>query len=298
MTTQKAVIITEPKKIGLVTDRPIPALQDDYILVRTVSVGLNPTVEAIGKDIKKPFKKGNCVCGFTHGANAVQPEDGAFAEYIVAKGDLQIKIPDNMSFQDAATLGVSINTLALPTEPMKKAAPILIYGGSTVTGTLAIQFAKISRYTVLITCSPHNFNLIRNQTKNNLKLALDYISLEASAKFCNKAIFSEGGEYSTLLDMKIEYTNVNNCFTLAYTTAGEAFNFGDIQFLAKLEDQAYSKKFIMIAESLLPEGKVKVHPPMVGKGGLKDVIEELQLLKEDKVSKEKLVYNIAKTLNI
>ncbi|KAF5858304.1 hypothetical protein ETB97_004584 [Aspergillus alliaceus] len=238
MTTQKAVIITEPKKIGLVTDRPIPALQDDYILVRTVSVGLNPTdwkhvaflsplpgvlvgcdyagiVEAIGKDIKKPFKKGNCVCGFTHGANAVQPEDGAFAE-----------------------------------------------------------------------------------TKNNLKLALDYISLEASAKFCNKAIFSEGGEYSTLLDMKIEYTNVNNCFTLAYTTAGEAFNFGNIQFLAKLEDQAHSKKFIMIAESLLSEGKVKVHPPMVGKGGLKDVIEELQLLKEDKVSKEKLVYNIAKTLNI
>jgi NADPH:quinone reductase-like Zn-dependent oxidoreductase len=39
------------------------------------------------------------------------PEDGAFGEIITAKGDIQIHIPDNMSFEEAATLGVGISTV-------------------------------------------------------------------------------------------------------------------------------------------------------------------------------------------
>ncbi|OOQ91706.1 Protein TOXD [Penicillium brasilianum] len=347
MSTQKAVIVVEPKKDGLVTDRAIPTLRDDYILVKNVSVGLNPTdwkhvaylappgvligcdyagvVEAVGKDVKKPFKKGDRVCGFVHGGNAVQPEDGAFAEYIVAKGDLQTKIPDNLSFQEAATLGVGIVTvgqalyqslkLALPSEPITDSTPILIYGGSTATGTLAIQFAKLSGYKVLTTCSPHNFDLvtglgadavfdykdpqsaaeIRKLTDNNLKLVFDCISLEASAKYCEAAISTEGGEYSALLNVKVERENVNSRFTLGYTAVGEAFKFGDIPFPAKPEDKAHAEKFVAIAESLLAQGKVKVHRPRVGKDGLKGVLEGLQLLKEDKVSGEKLVYNVSET---
>lgn len=347
MSTQKAVIVVEPKKDGLVTDRAIPTLRDDYILIKNVSVGLNPTdwkhvaflappgvlvgcdyagvVEAVGKDVKKPFKKGDRVCGFVHGGNAVQPEDGAFAEYIVAKGDLQMKIPDNLSFQEAATLGVGTVTvgqglyqslkLALPTEPIKDNTPILIYGGSTATGTLAIQFAKLSGYKVLTTCSPHNFDLvtslgadavfdykdpesaaeIRKATDNSLKLVFDCIALESSAKFCEAAISTEGGEYSSLLNVKVDRENVNSRFTLGYTAVGEAFKFGDIPFPAKPEDKAYAEKFISIAESLLAQGKVKVHRPKVGKDGLKGVLEGLQLLKEDKVSGEKLVYNVSET---
>ncbi|KAJ5192733.1 hypothetical protein N7449_008875 [Penicillium cf. viridicatum] len=343
----KAVIVTQPKTEGLVTDRPIPKLRDDYILIKTVSVGLNPTdwkhvaylsppgvlvgcdfagtVEAVGKDVKKNFNKGDRVCGFVHGANAVQPEDGAFAEYIVAKGDLQWKIPENMSFQEAATLGVGINTvgqglyqslkLALPTEPIKDATPILIYGGSTATGTLAIQFAKLSGYKVLTTCSPRNFDLVRSlgadevydykdaqapaeirkATDNNLKLVFDCISLESSAAFSDNSISTDGGEYSALLNAKINRANVNARSTLAYTTLGEAFSFGDTPFPAKPEDQAFAEKFIPIAESLLAQGKVKVHPPKVGEHGLKGVLEGLKLLREDKVSGEKLVYNVSET---
>ncbi|CAI7639260.1 unnamed protein product [Penicillium viridicatum] len=338
----KAVIITQPKTEGLVTDRPIPKLRDDYLLVKTVSVGLNPTdwkhvaflsppgvligcdyagtVEAVGKDVKKNFNKGDRVCGFVHGANAVQPEDGSFAEYIVAKGDVQWKIPEHMSFQEAATLGVGINTvgqglyqslkLALPTEPIKDATPILIYGGSTATGTLAIQFAKLSGYKVLTTCSPRNFDLVRSlgaddvydykdaqapakirqATDNNLKLVFDCISLESSAAFCDNSISTDGGEYSALLSVKIDRANVNDRFTLGYTAIGEAFSFGDIPFPAKPEDKAFAEKFISIAETLLAQGKVKV-----GENGLKGVIEGLKLLKEDKVSGEKLVYNVSET---
>lgn len=347
MSTQKAVIVTAPKTAGLVTDRAIPTLRDDYVLVKNVSVGLNPTdwkhveylsppgvlvgcdfagtVEAVGKDVKKPWKKGDRICGFAHGGNAVQPEDGSFAEYIVVKGDVQMKIPDHMSFQEAATLGVGINTvgqalyqslkLALPTEPIKDSTPLLIYGGSTATGTLAIQFAKLSGYKVLTTCSPHNFDLVRSlgadavfnykdpqspaeirkYTNNNLKYVFDCISLGPSAKFCDDAISTEGGEYSSLLNVDIERANVNARSTLAYTSIGEAFKFGDTPMPAKPEDFAHCVKFMPIAQSLLDSGKVKVHPPKVGKNGLQGVLEGLELLKTDKVSGEKLVYNVEET---
>lgn len=347
MTTQKAIIIASPKQEALVTDRPIPTLRDDYILVKTEAVALNPTdwkhiaflgvpgvlvgcdyagvVEAVGKDVKKPFKKGDRVCGFVHGANAVQPEDGTFAEYIVAKGDIQIHIPDNLSFQEAATLGVGISTvgqalyqslkLVLPTEPLKTPEPILIYGGSTATGTLAIQFAKLSGYTVLTTCSAHNFDLvkrlgadkafdyndpnsaaeIRAYTDNKLRLVLDNISLESSVKYCDAALSSEGGEYTSLLTSRIDRANVNSRSTLAYTAIGEEFKFGDKTFEARPEDKEFAEKFWALSESLLADGKVKVHPPKVNPGGLNGVVEGLKLLKEDKVSGQKLVYNVAET---
>ncbi|RHZ53112.1 zinc-binding alcohol dehydrogenase family protein [Aspergillus thermomutatus] len=347
MSTQKAIVVTAPKKESLVTDHPIPKLRDDYMLIKNVSVAVNPTdwkhidylappgvlvgcdyagiVEEVGKDVKKPFKKGDRVCGFAHGSNAVQPEDGTFAEYILVKGDVQIHIPDNLSFQEAATLGVGITTvgqslyqslkLSWPTEPIKDAQPLLIYGGSTATGTLAIQFAKLSGYRVLTTCSPRNFELvkslgadevydyndpnaaaeIRKATDNKLKYVLDTISLESSAKFCDEALSTEGGEYTALLIVGIERENVNDRWTLGYSAVGEKFKFGEMEFPAKPEDFEFACKFWSVAEKLLAEGKIKVHRPKVCPDGLKGVLSGLQLMREGKVSGEKLVYNIAET---
>ncbi|KAL4913079.1 hypothetical protein BDW62DRAFT_220886 [Aspergillus aurantiobrunneus] len=336
MTIQKAVVITSPKQASLVTDHPIPALREDYILVKNASVALNPTdwkhiayhappgvlvgcdyagvVQEVGKNVKKPFKKGDRICGFIHGSNEVQPEDGAFAEYVVAKGDIQMRIPDSLSFEEASTLGVGIMTvgqslyqslkLALPTEPTSTPAPILIYGGSTATGALAIQFAKLSGYTVITTCSPRNFDFvkslgadavfeysdpdsagkIREYTDDNLKLVLDTISIESSIKFCDNAISTRGGDYSALLLVGIERENVNDRWTIAYTAIGEEFKFGQRHFPAKPEDKAFAEEFAGIAEKLLAEGKVKVHRPKVCPGGLAGVLDGLKLLKEDKSS--------------
>lgn len=328
----------------LSTDHPIPSLRDDYIRVKTVAVALNPTdwkhidflaprgvivgcdyagiVEEVGPKVKKQFKKGDRICGFVHGCNSVQPEDGAFAEHIVAKGDVQMHIPDNLSFQQAATLGVGIITvgqglyqslkIAWPTEPLKEPLPILIYAGSTATGTLAIQFAKLSGYTVYTTCSLHNFEMvkklgadhvldykdansaakIRKMTNDNLKLAFDTISLESSAKFCDEALSTNGGEYSNLLRANISRQNVNSRATLGYTFIGEAFDFGSTSIPARPQDKAFGEKFLAVAEPLLAEGKIKHHPLHVGTGGLKGVLDGLQRMREGQVSGEKLVYNV------
>lgn len=85
--------------------------------------------------------------------NDANLETGAFARYIIAKGDLVLRIPDGVSWEEASTTGVAIGTVAMglyqilglpyPGQGGSDGAPILIYGGSTATGTVAIQFAKL-----------------------------------------------------------------------------------------------------------------------------------------------------------
>lgn len=110
----KAIIYKDPQQ-ALLVDRPLPQLRDGYILIKTVAIALNPTdwkavattagedgcligvdfagvVEDVGANVTKPFQKGDRVCGFANGANQLNKEDGAFAEYIVAKDFCSIKI--------------------------------------------------------------------------------------------------------------------------------------------------------------------------------------------------------------
>ncbi len=65
-----------------------------------------------------------------------------------------MRIPDGAGFESAATVAVGIGTLgyglyhilglSLPDGSAPSSSePVLIYGGSTATGTLAVQFAKL-----------------------------------------------------------------------------------------------------------------------------------------------------------
>lgn len=134
----------------------------------TVGCDFAGEVVEVGCKVTKPFKKGDRICGVCHGGNRVQPEDGSFGEYALVKGDVFIKTPDNLTDEQAATLGVGITsvgqgmyqTLELPFPGQGSyGKPFLIYGGSTATGTLAIQYAKLSGAQVVTTCSPRNFEV-------------------------------------------------------------------------------------------------------------------------------------------
>ncbi|OAL39197.1 hypothetical protein AYO20_01515 [Fonsecaea nubica] len=348
----KAVVI-KGNEAYLDRDRPKPKLRDDYILVKTVAVALNPTdwkhatfglaadgclsgcdfsgvVEEVGPAVTKSFSKGDRIAGVAHGGNAVQPEDGAFAEYVVAKGDVQVKIPDSLGFEAASTLVLGITTvmqglyqkalkLNWPTDPIKDKTYVLIYGGSTATGALGIQFAKLSGYTVITTCSPRNFEYvkslgasdvfdykdaeapakIRALTDNKLTLAWDTISEESSARFCADALSSSSHpgvlKYGSILQAKSPRPEVESVTTLMYTIFGEPFTFGPQQIPAVDEDFAYAKKFLAVVEDLLAQGKLRPHKERVGKGGLEGVLQGLQDMKDGKVSGEKLVYLVEET---
>ena len=139
----KAIAVAAGGGSEITTVSP-PDLREGYVLVRTTAVGLNPTdwksadnlfgrpadgcrlgcdyagvVEAVGPAVTKPFRVGDRIAGIVHGANQVQPQDGAFAEYVVAKADLQMAIPDGMSDEAAATLGMGVTTVvSLPFSPL------------------------------------------------------------------------------------------------------------------------------------------------------------------------------------
>ena len=90
MSVQRAIQIQAPKLAKLVTDAPIPQLRNDYIKVKTVAVGLNPTdwkhidflatkgaivgcdysglVEEVGPAVTSDLKAGDRVAGFVHGS--------------------------------------------------------------------------------------------------------------------------------------------------------------------------------------------------------------------------------------
>lgn len=343
--SQKALVIQSKGVAELVTDRKIPTLRNGYILVKTVAVALNPTdwkhidflpkegalvgcdyagtVVEVGSGVTTKWEKGDRIAGAVHGSSHLEPEDGAFAEYIVAKGDVQMPIPKNLSFEEASTLGIGITTvgqalyqslkLPLPTEPAKDSFPILIYGGSSATGTLAIQYAKLSGLTVVATASTRNFALckslgadavfdyndptcaeqIKKFTDNKLKYAMDCISIESSAAICADALSSSPGSiYTTLLPIKSPRSDVESKNTLAYSLFGEEVLFGDRNVPASKEDFEFGKMFWALATKLLGEGKIKVHKPTVRSGGLGGVLSGLQELKENKISGEKLVYVI------
>ncbi|KAG6039780.1 hypothetical protein E4U19_003763 [Claviceps sp. Clav32 group G5] len=202
--TSKAVIIGESKKpIVAKVLRPIP--QPEYLLVRVMAVALNPIdyqqIELKAGDVgcrvgcdyagvvhKVPeedqegdWQEGDRIMGWVHGCNRANYETGAFSEYIVVRAMLQSRIPDNMSFAEAATLGISMvavslgmfNRLELPLPSLpslpssaalsaERPLSLLICGGSTASGMAGIQFAKLAGIIVIATCSPHNFYLVRN----------------------------------------------------------------------------------------------------------------------------------------
>ena len=348
--TMKAIkgATPSPGKAAVVEDAPIPTLRPDYINVKPVAVALNPTdwkhitivdkattigcdysgiVEDVGSAVTVPFKKGDRVAGFVHGGNVVHIEDGTFAEHITAKGDLQIRIPENVSFEEAATLGVGITTvgqglyqalgLPLPDSPSPDKFPLLIYGGSTATGALAIQFAKLSGLEVVTTCSEHNFDYvkslgadavfdyksptcgadIRKHTNNKLFYAFDCITEGASLQICNDALSSDSSaqqpKYSTLLPIKNPREDVHWQFTLAYTAIGEEFRMRGNEVPAKREDFEFAKKFWQLSAKLLADGKIKVHAVDLREGGLEGVLRGLDDLKNGKVSGKKLVYRLS-----
>ncbi|QSZ32685.1 hypothetical protein DSL72_002264 [Monilinia vaccinii-corymbosi] len=350
----KAIIVQDVGVAKVVDDADEPRLRPDYVKVKVAAVALNPTdwktldeigragsivgcdfsgtVVEIGSEVKSDVKKGDRIWGFVHGCNYLNPEDGAFAEYIVAKDGIFGKVPDFMSMEDAATLGVAVATngqgiyqtlkLPLPTQPAEKPLPLLIYGGSTATGTIGIQLAKLSLLLsglqVITTASPNNFALlksrgadkifdynepdvgekIRKYTNNGLKYVFDTVSLPSSVAICAAAISTTSeprARYTALLPVDFPRDDVDSGFTLAYTCWGERVQRGDWQCPPQPEDYEFAVQFIKEVDGLIARKKVVPHPATVGTKGLHGILDALQLMREDKIRGTKLVFRISDT---
>ncbi|KAK1059702.1 hypothetical protein LTR74_012433 [Friedmanniomyces endolithicus] len=346
MLEQNHGLLREGTSHAVLRPLPIPKLRNDYVLIRTEAIALNPTdwttldakgddgtivgcdfagvVEEVGDAVTKPFAKGDRVTGFAHGGNDEYHEDGAFARYITAKGDMLMRIPDGAGFESAATVAVGIGTLgyglyhilglSLPDGSAPSSSePVLIYGGSTATGTLAVQSGR----KVLTTCSAKHFGLMKERgadlvydyrdpnigkqihkdTDGELTTVFDTVGVDSSAAICADAFGSQGGMYCSLLPVEVARKDVKSIFFLGYDLKGESYIFEGDTYPAKPEMLEWSKKFTTLAEKLWVEGKWVPHPVSVkGGGGLLGAVEGMQRMREGTgPTGEKWVYRVEET---
>ncbi|KAI0863261.1 GroES-like protein [Xylaria cubensis] len=355
MASNKAVVIIEKGKAGI-KELPLPKLNPGYILVKVRAAGINPTdfksidgaqpdrigarsgcdyageVVEVGPGVTKDIKKGDRSAGFVFGASWGTPDNGAFGEYLVAKEHVQLKTPDNVTDEEAATLGVSVTTvgqglyktlkLPLPNEPAKTPFPVLIYGGSTATGIYGIKYAKASGLTVIATASPHNFELlkavgadhvfdyksptvgadIRALTENKLKYAWDCTGYGGAISAAALSDNEEGGKpkFSSIIPVKREiFDEINPVvdgphFTLGYDAFGDEFPRFGTQYVPDPEEVRFAGMFWDITQELLASGRLTPLKPEVNRfgSGLEGVIHGLDELRNDRVSGTKLVYTL------
>ncbi|MEL7297505.1 MAG: NAD(P)H-quinone oxidoreductase [Pseudomonadota bacterium] len=172
-TTMKAIAISKPggPDVLIAEDRAVPTPASDQVLIRVIAAGINrpdcfqreglyppppgasdlPGLEvsgevvAVGSEVAR-WQTGDRVCALTHG--------GGYAEYVVAHAGHCLPIPDGMSPILAAAVPETAFTVYSNLWMRAGVWPgdaLLIHGGSSGIGSMAIQIAKALGHTVLTT---------------------------------------------------------------------------------------------------------------------------------------------------
>lgn len=176
----KAAILNKKNAPLEVTDIPVPEINDDEVLVKVKYAGVNPLDNMIVREEVKlitPYKyplvmgnefsgviekTGSKVSDFSEGDRvyARMPLDkiGAFAEYLAINNGAIAKIPDYLSFEEAACVPLTALTAMQAFELMQPIADesIFISGGTGSLGAMAIPIAKSMGLKVITSGSARN----------------------------------------------------------------------------------------------------------------------------------------------
>ena len=126
-------------------------------------------LEAVGRNVTQ-FKPGDKVFGVCIGdpqASAVQvwTPQGAFAEYVCAPESTLVVKPDNVTFEQAASVPVAALTALQGLRDKGHIQPgqkVVINGAAGGVGTFAVQIAKSFGAEVTGVCSTRNVEMVRS----------------------------------------------------------------------------------------------------------------------------------------
>ncbi|KAF9037648.1 chaperonin 10-like protein [Panaeolus papilionaceus] len=186
---QKALFLESKQGDFVLREAPIPQPGTGQLLIKIKATGLNPIdwkiqkfgvyveqypailgsdiagdVEEVGEGVTE-FNKGDRV--FCQGQ--MTNETTAFQQYTIGLAVTTARIPDGFSYDDMATIPLGISTayaafynpnptglgLVAPIMPQSRGMyvnePIFIMGGASNVGRMAIQIAKLSGFSPIIT---------------------------------------------------------------------------------------------------------------------------------------------------
>ncbi|KAK4499172.1 hypothetical protein PRZ48_009685 [Zasmidium cellare] len=168
-------------------------------------------IHEVGSNVTQ-FKKGDRVISHQLSLATGKPEDGGFLLYSRSAAVFTAKIPDNLSYTQASVLPLALDTaghglydsqekgflgLDYPSlNPKPSGKTILVWGGSSSVGALAIQLATASGAKVISVASKHNLDFLKSLGAVE---ALDY-NTPSIVDDVVKAIKSVGGDFAGIYD--------------------------------------------------------------------------------------------------
>ncbi|KIK44781.1 hypothetical protein CY34DRAFT_599256 [Suillus luteus UH-Slu-Lm8-n1] len=338
MSTQQALWLPGIGQEFVVGIKEIDAPGSGELRVRIISSGLNPLdwkiqergfifvksypavigeeaagiVEAVGEGVTD-FKEGDRV--FFQAK--LESKFSTFQQYCIVIAGSAAKIPDNISFDQAASVQVALIpfVVALYAQRPEGLAylapwleggngkyagqPILIMGGTSTVGQYAIQLARLSGFSPIITtASSHNTKLlsslgathvlsrklsttslkdaIANITSTPIMLAFDAVSLPDTQQTAHD-IVATGGMIITVTTPRVENKHEDK-------VVQQVFGFFHLP-----PNRELGKSFMPVLTQWLADGIIKPNAVEVVPGGLNGVSSGLQRLKDNLVSGKKLV---------
>lgn len=185
----KAIVIEEYGSADQLVERevPTPEIKDTQVLVELHATSINPVDWKVREGYLKenlPFnfpiilgwdaagivkEVGESVNGFSVGdrvfARPATNPNGTYAEYVAVDGNLLAHMPDNVSFEEAASIplvGETAWTALVEISKIKEGDKVLIHAGAGGVGSLAIQIAKSFGAVVASTASGDNEDYLKD----------------------------------------------------------------------------------------------------------------------------------------
>jgi NADPH:quinone reductase-like Zn-dependent oxidoreductase len=304
------------------------------------------------------FVSGDCVSVFVHGGYAHNADGGAFQNYVVVPAvtalkypvltplvidsdtgaevskDKEVTVPGTStidSFEAASSLTLGITTVGmsfqynLQLQNAVRGSWILIWGGATATGYLAIQVAKHVYGMKVITTArekhhekltaagadvcidytqdePSPVDAIVEHTGGEVHYALDTISVPETYKSCYAALGKGESRLDNLLFLDANTLGGEDALdpakdvvfgkTLAYMCQGVEQNLNGMILPYNEELMQCHAEFWKIINKAILEGKIETLPLTILPNGFESVQDGLDRLAEGKNSFEKLIIRV------
>ncbi len=233
-----------------------------------LGVDVSGVVENVGENVSR-LKSGDKVFGFA---------DGCFAEFVCAKQNEIMKIPDSLSFDQAAAAPVAALTALQGLVNNADVQPnqhILINGASGGVGTFAVQIAKALGAEVTGVCGPTNVDMVKG-------LGADHVIDYSKADFTRNR-----SSYDVILDNvgNKRMSQYKKCLkpTGRYVVVGgqKGFFLGPVAHMLKaLLSFKFSKQQAMVFMATRTLKDIEKFTEMLASGAIEPVIDSVYSFSE------------------